>query len=666
MPRGHHADARGRRQRLRRQGALRRQDHRLPAARRRRSCPRRTSSSATSRSTARPAARRSSAAWPASGSASATAARMAVVEGVGDHGCEYMTGGIVVVIGPTGRNFAAGMSGGIAFVLDEAGDFPQRCNLEMVDLEPLREPEDIELVRDLLIQHAGYTGSTVAARHPERLGLGRRRSSSRSCRVDYRRVLGRAAAIGRAVPTVGRTPAMRLERGGGDAWVSRPDFMEIPRETPTRRPDLASGSTTASRSTTRSPRRSSAAQGARCMDCGIPFCHQGCPLGNLIPDWNDLVYRDQWRAAHRPPARHQQLPRVHRQALPGPVRGLVRPGDQQRPGHDQADRGQRSSTGRGTRAGSSRSRPRSGRARRWRSSAPARPGWPPPSSSPAPGTSVTVFERADRIGGLLRYGIPDFKMEKRLLDRRLEQMEAEGVVFQPGVNVGVDITGRRAPRRVRRHLPLRRRDPAARPADPGPRARRASTSPWTTCRSRTSGWPATRSPTTSSSPPRTSTSIIIGGGDTGADCLGTVHRQGCRSVHQFEIVPRPPDSRTPDEPLAAVVERLPRLLGPRGGGRPRVLDQHQAIPRRGRPRDGAGDGPRRDEDRQRPDAVRRDPRHREDLSRPTSSCWRWASSAPRRKGMLEQLGVELDRDGQRQGRRRQADQRRRRSSPPAT
>lgn len=89
---------------------------------------------------------------------------LAVVEGLGDHGCEYMTGGVALVVGPTGRNFAAGMSGGTAFVLDEVGDFPQRCNLEMVDLEPFQEPEDLELVRDLLIQHAGYTGSTVAAR----------------------------------------------------------------------------------------------------------------------------------------------------------------------------------------------------------------------------------------------------------------------------------------------------------------------------------------------------------------------------------------------------------------------------------------------------------------------------------------------------------------------
>ncbi len=113
---------------------------------------------------------------------------LAVVEGTGDHACEYMTGGVAVVLGPTGRNFAAGMSGGAAFVLDEAGTFPQRCNLEMVDLEPLREPKDIETVRDLLIQHAGYTGSTVAARL-----LGDWESSVdhfvKVMPVDYRRVL---------------------------------------------------------------------------------------------------------------------------------------------------------------------------------------------------------------------------------------------------------------------------------------------------------------------------------------------------------------------------------------------------------------------------------------------------------------------------------------------
>ena len=112
----------------------------------------------------------------------------AVVEGTGDHGCEYMTGGVVVVIGTTGRNFAAGMSGGVAFVLDKARDFRKRCNLDMVDLEPLALADDVELVRDLLIQHAGYTGSPVAAR----LLRAWKRSLKEFVKVmplDYRRVL---------------------------------------------------------------------------------------------------------------------------------------------------------------------------------------------------------------------------------------------------------------------------------------------------------------------------------------------------------------------------------------------------------------------------------------------------------------------------------------------
>ena len=180
VPRGITPDARRRRQRLRRQGALRRQDHRLPAARRdvrargehpdrQRRPLRRDQRQAFFRGVAgeRFCVRNSGA--------------MAVVEGTGDHGCEYMTGGGAVVIGATGRNFAAGMSGGVAFVSTRRR-LRARCNLEMVDLEPLDEPEDVDLVRDLLIQHAGYTGSTVAAGLLKDWDRRRPRSSSRSCR----------------------------------------------------------------------------------------------------------------------------------------------------------------------------------------------------------------------------------------------------------------------------------------------------------------------------------------------------------------------------------------------------------------------------------------------------------------------------------------------------
>ena len=319
------------------------------------------------------------------------------------------------------------------------------------------------------------------------------------------------------------------------------------------------------------------------MDCGIPFCHQGCPLGNLIPDWNDLVYRDQWRAAIDRLHATNNFPEFTGKLCPAPCEASCVLGINNDPVTikqieasiiDQAwEEGWVVAP----------AAPRSGPARRSRSSARARPGLACAQQLARAGHAVTVFERADRIGGLLRYGIPDFKMEKRHLDRRLDQMEAEGVVFKPGVE-------RRRRRRRRASSWPSSTPSASAAAPPSPatcRSRaassRASTSPWSSCPSRTGGWPATRTTSTTFISAKDKHVIIIGGGDTGADCLGTVHRQGCKSVHQFEIVPRPPDSRIPDEPLAAVVERLPRLVGPRGGGRPRVLDQHQAVPRRGGP-----------------------------------------------------------------------------------
>ena len=163
------------------------------------------------------------------------------------------------------------------------------------------------------------------------------------------------------------------------------------------------------------------------------------------------------------------------------------------------------------------------------------------------GHDVTVFERADRIGGLLRYGIPEFKMEKRVLDRRLEQMRAEGVRFVTRADVGVDVD----PERLRQE-----HDALSWPAARGTRgtcpsrgaSSTASTSRWSTSRSRTGAARATHLPEADFITARDKHVVILGGGDTGADCLGTVHRQGARSVHQMEILPRPPDQRAPDNP----------------------------------------------------------------------------------------------------------------------
>ena len=182
---------------------------------------------------------------------------------------------------------------------------------------------------------------------------------------------------------------------------------------------------------------SCANQGARCMECGVPFCHHGCPLGNLIPDWNDLVYRDRWREAIDPAAPDEQLPRVHRPPLPGAVRGRLRARDPRgRRRHDQADRAldRRSRLGGGLDRAAARRhahRPHGGRR-----SAPARPGSPARSSCARLGHAVTVLERDESGGGLVRFGVPEFKIEKRIVERRLDQLAAEGVELRFGVDVG--------------------------------------------------------------------------------------------------------------------------------------------------------------------------------------------------------------------------------------
>ena len=176
--------------------------------------------------------------------------------------------------------------------------------------------------------------------------------------------------------------------------------------------------------------------------------------------------------------------------------------------------------------------------------------WPPPSSSTRAGHRVTVFERDDRIGGLLRYGIPEFKMEKRVLDRRLEQMRAEGTEFRAGVNVGVDITAEQLRADFDAVVLAGGATAAARSADSRPGAGRHPPGDGvpavavTACRKGTTSRRRRGPPITA----KGKKVVIIGGGDTGADCLGTAHRQGAANVHQFEIMPRPPDARAESTP----------------------------------------------------------------------------------------------------------------------
>jgi glutamate synthase (NADPH/NADH) small chain len=285
-------------------------------------------------------------------------------------------------------------------------------------------------------------------------------------------------------------------------------------------------------------------QGARCMDCGVPFCHTGCPLNNVIPDWNDLVYRDRWREAVRALHATNNFPEFTGRICPAPCEaacvlginsppvtikhieqaiiehafreGWIRP---ELPPHRTGKRVAVVGSGPSGLAAAQQLN----RAGHW----------------------VTVFEKADRIGGLLRYGIPDFKLEKRILDRRLEQMTREGVVFKTRKHIGQDIPveelggefdaillagGAESPRDLKlpgrelagihfamEYLPQQNRHVAGEAVAGQILAADRHV-------------------------------VIIGGGDTGADCLGTAHRQKPKSVHQFEIMPMPPLERSVNTP----------------------------------------------------------------------------------------------------------------------
>jgi glutamate synthase (NADPH) small chain len=299
-------------------------------------------------------------------------------------------------------------------------------------------------------------------------------------------------------------------------------------------------------------------QGARCMDCGIPFCHEGCPLGNLIPEWNDLVFRDDWSEAIERLHATNNFPEFTGRLCPAPCEGScvlginADPVAIERIEYEIAERAW---------------------AEGWveavRPSVPTGKRVAVVGSGPAglaaaqqlcrAGHSVVVYERAERPGGLLRYGIPEFKMEKAVLDRRLAQLEAEGVEFRCGVSVGApspsvphaaaaDVTvvpavdlvagydavvlagGAPLPRDL--PVPGRQLDGIHRAMDylkPSNMVQEG----------------------TLATPPITAEGkhvVIIGGGDTGADCLGTAHRQGAASVHQLEIMPEPPSTRPGDNP----------------------------------------------------------------------------------------------------------------------
>jgi glutamate synthase (NADPH) small chain len=285
-------------------------------------------------------------------------------------------------------------------------------------------------------------------------------------------------------------------------------------------------------------------QGARCMDCGVPFCHTGCPLNNLIPDWNDLVYRDRWRDAVRVLHATNNFPEFTGRICPAPCEAACVLGINEPPVSikviertivDQAfDQGW---------IGPQPPAKRTGKRVAIVGSGPA--GMAAAQQRARAGHSVTLFEKSDRIGGLLRYGIPDFKMEKHLIDRRMTQMADEGVEFVTGVHIGESITGAGLRRDFDAVLLA---VGAEHPRDlnvPG-RELQGIHFAMEFLPQQNKVVAGDRVPDQILATGKRV--VIIGGGDTGADCLGTTHRQKPASVHQFEITPVPPEHRSSSTP----------------------------------------------------------------------------------------------------------------------
>jgi glutamate synthase (NADPH) small chain len=323
-------------------------------------------------------------------------------------------------------------------------------------------------------------------------------------------------------------------------------FMEFTRETPQRRPP-AERIKDWFEVYLPFPEDRIRTQGARCMDCGVPFCHTGCPLNNIIPDWNDLVYHGRWREAIRQLHATNNFPEFTGRICPAPCEAACVLGINEPP--VTIKQIEKTIVDRAFEAGYIRPEPpevRTGKRVAIVGSGPA--GLAAAQQLARAGHEVTIFEKNDRIGGLLRYGIPNFKMEKHLIDRRLEQMRGEGVRFEINAHVGANVLpvedlrrdfhalllagGAELPRNL--HVPGRELKGIHFAMEYLPQWNR-----------RCEGDTIPDDMAIRAAGKRV---VIIGGGDTGADCLGTTHRQNPLSVTQFELLPKPPDERSPSTP----------------------------------------------------------------------------------------------------------------------
>ncbi|KAG2157569.1 uncharacterized protein EDB93DRAFT_1123416 [Suillus bovinus] len=519
----------------------------------------------------------------------------AVVEGTGDHGCEYMTGGRVVVLGTTGRNFAAGMSGGIAYVLDTAHTFASKVNMEMVELGKVSDPREIAALRGLIEDHRHYTGSEVADRvlhdfhHLLPLFV-------RVMPLDYKRVLEEQAAKEKEekmrlsvidlVPSRTASQVDLASEGLEDILLPKePATIHVPskRHEPAvtdLEDSTIDDSTTKQRlnkldkargfmkyhrlnEAYRPPRKrvkdwkeisirltesELKYQSARCMDCGVPFCQSdtGCPISNIIPKWNDLVFKGQWRDALNRLLMTNNFPEFTGRVCPAPCEGACVLGINEQPVGIKSI--ECAIIDKGFEMGWMTPNPpsfRTGKRVAIIGSGPA--GLACADQLNKAGHLVSVYDRNDRMGGLLMYGIPNMKLDKTIVQRRLDLMEAEGITFVPNAHVGVTVdahvlraandavvlcTGATWPRDL--NIPNRNVDGIHFAME----FLQLNTKSLLDSELQDGSYINARGKDV----------IVIGGGDTGNDCIGTSMRHGAKSVTNFELLPKPPGSRGRDNP----------------------------------------------------------------------------------------------------------------------
>ncbi|KAJ6171590.1 hypothetical protein N7470_000657 [Penicillium chermesinum] len=505
----------------------------------------------------------------------------AVVEGVGDHGCEYMTGGRVLILGSAGRNFAAGMCGGIAYILDVNNDFHSKVNLEMVEVSGIEDPAEIAFVRGLIEDHHHYTGSELAAR----ILLEFNRALPHFVKVlptDYKRVMeeekAKAEAAKKAefaLPQLPSTPA-KAEKPKAHADEKKADMLDIEDSISdskaekkrsalildktrgfmkySRRSEKYRNATTRTRDWAELSNRLSEDelkyQSARCMDCGVPFCQSdtGCPISNIIPKWNELVFQNQWQDALNRLLMTNNFPEFTGRVCPAPCEGACVLGINEDPVGIKSI--ECAIIDRGFEMGWMVPRPpqvRTGKTISIIGSGPA--GLAAADQLNRAGHSVTVYERADRIGGLLMYGIPNMKLDKKVVQRRVDLMAAEGVKFVTGTAVGPDNeVSLKSLQASSDAVIISTGATVARDLKVAGRELDGVHFAMQFLHKNTKSLLDSGLSDGEYISAKDKHVVVIGGGDTGNDCIGTSVRHGAKSVTNFELLPQPPPERADDNP----------------------------------------------------------------------------------------------------------------------